>query len=81
LALALPGVRVLSSSDHRTQMEIATDIAELGQVVKAVLRQSSIQDMTVEDAPLDEVIRALYAEADRRSDADHHQENDHERHC
>jgi ABC-2 type transport system ATP-binding protein len=80
LALALPGVRVLSSSDHRTQMEIATDIAELGQVVEAVLRQSSIQDMTVEDAPLDEVIRALYAEADRRSDADHRQENDHERH-
>jgi len=64
LFLALPGVKVLSSGDHRTQLEIETDGAALGRVVDTVLKRSAIRDMTVEDAPLDEVIRALYAEAD-----------------
>jgi hypothetical protein len=31
--------------------------------VDAALRQSAIRDMAIEDAPLDEVIRALYASA------------------
>ena len=70
LSVKLPGVQILSSGDHRTQLEIATDIAALAQIVEAVLRQSSIHDMTVEDAPLDEVIRALYADADRRRESD-----------
>jgi hypothetical protein len=36
-------------------------------VVDAALRQGAIRDLAVDDAPLDDVIRALYADADRRS--------------
>ncbi len=61
--LALPGVRVLSSSSYRTELEIASEIAPLGQVVDAAQRQTAIRDMAIEDAPLDDVIRALYASA------------------
>jgi len=32
-------------------------------VVDAALRQSAVRDMAIEDAPLDEVIRALYETA------------------
>jgi hypothetical protein len=32
-------------------------------VVDAAQRQAAIRDMAIEDAPLDEVIRALYATA------------------
>jgi hypothetical protein len=32
-------------------------------VVDVALRQAAIRDMAIEDAPLDEVIRALYASA------------------
>jgi len=65
LELLLPGVRVVASGAHRTELEIASDVTPLGQVVDAALRQSSIKDMVIEDAPLDEVIRALYAHAER----------------
>jgi ABC-2 type transport system ATP-binding protein len=64
LELTLPGVRVLSSGAFRTELEIALEITSLGQVVDAALRQTAIRDMAIEDAPLDEVIRTLYANAD-----------------
>ena len=69
LELTLPGVRVLSSGAFRTELEIALEITSLGHVVDAALRQTAIRDMAIEDAPLDEVIRTLYANADIRSDA------------
>jgi ABC-2 type transport system ATP-binding protein len=64
LEVSLPGVRVLSSGSYRTELEVALDITPLGQVVDAALRQAAIRDMAIEDAPLDEVIRALYADAE-----------------
>jgi ABC-2 type transport system ATP-binding protein len=67
LALALPGVRVLSSGGYRTELEVAVEITSLGHVVDAALRQGTVRDLAVEDAPLDAVIRALYAEAEGRS--------------
>jgi ABC-2 type transport system ATP-binding protein len=63
LELKLPGVRVLSSASYRTELEIAPEITPLGHVVDAAQRQAAIRDMAIEDAPLDEVIRALYASA------------------
>jgi len=66
LDLSLPGVRVLSSGLFRTDLEIAIEVTPLGQVVDAAQRQAGIRDMAIEDAPLDEVIRALYAAADTR---------------
>jgi len=67
LALALPGVRVLSTGSYRTELEVALEITSLGRVVDAALRQSPVRDLAVEDAPLDAVIRALYANAEARS--------------
>jgi len=67
LDLKLAGVRVLSSSSYRTELDVALEITSLGHVVDAALRQSAIKDMAIEDAPLDEVIRALYGDAERRS--------------
>jgi ABC-2 type transport system ATP-binding protein len=69
LDLTLPGVRVLASGSYRTELEVALEIAPLGQVVDAAMRQAPIRDMAIEDAPLDEVIRALYASAERGSAA------------
>jgi len=63
LDLTLPGVRVLSSAAYRTELEVAPEITPLGQVMDAALRQAAIRDMAIDDAPLDEVIRALYASA------------------
>jgi ABC-2 type transport system ATP-binding protein len=69
LDLALPGVRVLSSGFYRTEIEITPAVTPLGHVVDTALRQGTIRDMVIEDAPLDEVIRALYADAERMQTA------------
>ncbi len=69
LALALPGVRTVSSVPFRTDLEVDVELTPLGHVVDAVLRQGTLRDLVVEDAPLDIVIQALYADAERRGDA------------
>jgi ABC-2 type transport system ATP-binding protein len=66
LELSLPGVRVLSSASFRTELEVAIEVTPLGQVVDAAQRQAAIRDIEIEDTPLDDVIRALYASADTR---------------
>ena len=67
LDLDLPGVRVLSSRSYRTELDVSVEVIPLGRVVDAALRQTPIRDMAIEDAPLDDVIRALYADVERRS--------------
>ena len=64
LDVGMPGVRVISSHSYRTELEVDAATTSLGSVVDAALRQSAIRDLTVEDAPLDIVIRAMYADAD-----------------
>jgi ABC-2 type transport system ATP-binding protein len=66
LEVGMPGVRVISSHSYRTELEVDADVTSLGSVVDAALRQSAIRDLTVEDAPLDVVIRRMYADADAR---------------
>ena len=67
LELRLPGVRVLSSGSYRTELDVALDVTPLGQVIDAAVRVAPIRDMAIEDTPLDDVIRALYANADSGS--------------
>jgi ABC-2 type transport system ATP-binding protein len=64
LDIALPGVRALSSGSYRTDLEVDVTITSLGHVVDCALRAGPIRDLAVEDAPLEAVIRALYAGAD-----------------
>jgi ABC-2 type transport system ATP-binding protein len=66
LAVDLPGVRVISTGSYRLEVEVALDVTPVGRVVDAALRQGSVRDLAIEDAPLDAVIRALYADAEQR---------------
>jgi viologen exporter family transport system ATP-binding protein len=63
LQIDLPGVRTLTSAGYRAELEVSLDVATVGHVVDAALRQGTLRDLAVEDAPLDAVIRALYASA------------------
>jgi ABC-2 type transport system ATP-binding protein len=69
LTFDLPGVRVVSSGSYRTALEVDVAVTSLGHVVDAALRHGTVRDLTVEDAPLDEVIRVLYANADARGES------------
>jgi len=61
LQLAIPGVRVITSAGYRAEFDVALDVTTVGHVVDAALKQGSVRDLAIEDAPLDAVIRALYA--------------------
>jgi ABC-2 type transport system ATP-binding protein len=65
--LPLDGVRWLLRSPHRVTLELEAERVHWGALVDAVLRQTSLQDLVVEDPPLDEVIRAVYAAAERQA--------------
>lgn len=65
LTLDLPGVRVLTARPYYTEVELTPGTTPVGAVVDAAVRQGPLHDLTIEDTPLDEVIRGLYGEADR----------------
>jgi ABC-2 type transport system ATP-binding protein len=64
LTLNLPGVHVIASANYQTELVIELDRTTLGAVVDAATKQSTLRDLAVEDQPLDEVIRTMYADAD-----------------
>jgi ABC-2 type transport system ATP-binding protein len=64
LVLDLPGVRVLAVRPYYTELELTPGTTPVGAVVDAAARQGLLHDLTIEDAPLDEVIRDLYGQAE-----------------
>jgi len=58
-----PGARVVATGGHRTAIDVSLDVTSVGRVVDTALRQGAVHDLAVEDAPLDDVIRDLYARA------------------
>jgi len=64
--LSLPGVRVISQRPHRTELEVSTDLTPVEAVVGAVLERSRLRDLTIADPPMDEVVQAIYRQADDR---------------
>ena len=58
--ISIPGVSVVAREPHRTVFEVESDEASIEAVVRAVLGASRLQDLTVEDPPMDEIIQAIY---------------------
>jgi viologen exporter family transport system ATP-binding protein len=65
LEFNLPGVQVIASANYQTELVIEVDRTTIGAVVDAAAKQSTLRDLAIDDQPLDEVIRALYAHAER----------------
>jgi ABC-2 type transport system ATP-binding protein len=62
--LALPGVSVIERAPHRTLFDVDLSRAAVEQVVQALLAQTTLQDLSIEDPPMDEIVRAIYQGAD-----------------
>jgi ABC-2 type transport system ATP-binding protein len=63
IALALPGVTVVEEAPHRTVLEVDVEKTPIEAVVQAALRASRLHDLTVEDPPMEEIVKAIYASA------------------
>jgi hypothetical protein len=55
-------VRVVSEAPYQCELEVQIGATPIGVVVDAALKQGALRDVTIEDAPLDEVIQAFYAQ-------------------
>jgi ABC-2 type transport system ATP-binding protein len=61
LALDLDGVVRRSAEPHRTVLELESRRVRVEQVIAAALAHGGIEDITIEDPPMEEVIREIYA--------------------
>jgi ABC-2 type transport system ATP-binding protein len=62
--LPVPIARLVSHEPHRTTVEIDNGDAAVGALVDAVLRQTTLRDLVIDDPPMDEIIRSIYRTAD-----------------
>ena len=61
IALELPGVTKRASEPHTSIFEVDTRVARVDQVIQLALAQGGIEDVTIEDPPMEEVVREIYA--------------------
>jgi ABC-2 type transport system ATP-binding protein len=61
--LDIPGVTRRPSEAHLAVFEIDTAVARVEAVIMTALEGGGIEDITIEDPPMEEVIRAIYAVA------------------
>jgi chemotaxis signal transduction protein len=55
----------VTSANYQTELLVELERTTIGAVVDAASRATTLRDLAIEDQPLDEVIRALYADAER----------------
>jgi ABC-2 type transport system ATP-binding protein len=66
---AIVGARVVTRAPHITTVEIDAGDAAIGALVDAVQRQTQLRDLSIDDPPLDDVIRSIYRTADLDGEA------------
>jgi hypothetical protein len=66
LSFALPGVRVVKELSFQCELEVSTEVTAVSAVIEAALQQGALRDVTIEDAPLDEVIHSFYLDTKAR---------------
>ncbi len=59
--LDLPGLSPIKRTETSARYEVDTSRHELGEVVRALAARGELEDITVEDEPLENVIAAIYA--------------------
>jgi len=65
IEISLPGVKVVERAPHRTVLEVAVSQTPVERVVSAAMQASRLRDLTVEDPPMEEIVQAIYARAER----------------
>jgi ABC-2 type transport system ATP-binding protein len=62
--LVLPGVEVTARRPHATELDVDLERTSVEKVVGALLAQTSVEDLSIEDPPMEEIIQAIYAQAE-----------------
>jgi ABC-2 type transport system ATP-binding protein len=67
ISLDLPGVTRRLAEPHQTSFEVDTSTLDVTRLIEAALAIGGIEDITIEDPPMEEVIRDIYASATHAS--------------
>lgn len=59
--LDLPGLQVLSKKPHQLTVEVDLAIMPVEKVVERALQLSRLNDLSVEDPPMEEIVKAIYS--------------------
>jgi ABC-2 type transport system ATP-binding protein len=62
--LVLPGVEVTARRPHATELDVDLERTSVEKVVAALLAHTSIDDLSIEDPPMEEIVQAIYARAE-----------------
>jgi ABC-2 type transport system ATP-binding protein len=65
----LPGLTVVERAPHRTVIEVDVAVTPVEAVVNAALAVTRLNDLSVEDPPMEEIVAAIYASADASAGA------------
>jgi ABC-2 type transport system ATP-binding protein len=63
ISLSLEGVTPRPSEPHTSIFEVDTRVARVDEVIAAALAHGGIEDVTIEDPPMEEVVREIYSAA------------------
>jgi ABC-2 type transport system ATP-binding protein len=66
--LALPGVEVTSRRPHCTEIDVDLRRTSVEKVVQSLLAQTAVEDLSIEDPPMEEIVQAIYAQAEARTE-------------
>lgn len=60
VTIDLPGLTVLPSQPHTSVLDVDTRVVRVEQVIALALAGGGIDDITIEDPPMEEVVREIY---------------------
>ncbi|MGB1076811.1 MAG: ABC transporter ATP-binding protein [Bdellovibrionales bacterium] len=60
--IGLKGVRVIETSPHKCMCSIDIKKQSVEAVIQHAMKQSSLRDITVEDPPMEEILKSIYKE-------------------
>ena len=63
--LELPGVSVVKATGFGLKLEVDTDVQPIASLVGTLMSTLPVADITIEDAPLEEIIAAIYRDQNR----------------
>lgn len=59
--MAMDGVRIVEKLPHHLKISIDTSIISVEAVLQAAMSKTSLEDITVEDPPTEDIIKAIYS--------------------
>jgi len=59
-----PGVRVTRRRSHCTELDVDLRQVSVERVVQSLLAQTALDDLSIEDPPMEEIVQAIYARAE-----------------